>query len=136
MEMQTATLAKEREARGIAILLRGYQISKFDENLYEVGSQSDAREKYGVLNSSELGMLCSCLDNAFRSRFDDCKHIKAVELRRCGRCDSCDTEKRGIRKSKHHDCQTLHCKNCGSWFSLKLSEESRRNTHSVATYLL
>lgn len=124
-KMQVGVLAKVREDRGLAILRRGYQISKFNESIYEVKSQTNAGEKYGILNSSELGMLlCSCLDNAFRDRFDDCKHIKAMKLRECKRCGSYDTVKHGIRKTEHYDRQTLHCKHCDFWFSLKLPEES------------
>ncbi len=127
-------LAEEREERRLVMLIRGHQIHRFQaweyENLYEARSQhSDKegkkrdKEKYAVLDSKELGMVCSCPDNIHRNKLDDCKHGKVVELRRCRNCESCDTEKRGIRKFGDHELQALHCKNCGSWFSLKLSEE-------------
>jgi transposase-like protein len=141
-------ITNNREQRGMQIAQQENQIKRFDENTYEVKSQSHDGE-YCV--SKVCGeWLCECPDNKYRHV--KCKHIFAVEFSQslraevavsriipemsvetCKYCGSDDIVKDGVRHNKHGDLQIYSCRNCGHYFTINLGFERMRATPQIIT---
>ncbi len=137
-----------RLQEGEKITKKDDQIERLDDHYYHVKSQTSDQIYYVVL--TELGWLCSCPDNTFRSVC--CKHIHAVQFsikirekarheviikpfsnKNCPACESSNIVKRGIRKNKACDIQRFYCNNCGKWFVFNLGFEKMRSSPQVIT---
>jgi len=139
-----------REERGQSIARTQGQISRIDEQSYEVNSQS-GNGKYSVI-STEFGWACSCPDNQYRDV--KCKHLWAVEfslaLRNevqrtspvvisevktlaCRRCASEKIVKKAIRHNQSGDIQRYLCRECGFRFSFNVGFERMHATPQMIT---
>ena len=146
--MNTTQLLARKE-RGKVIANMTGQIKRFENNSFEVKSQS-GNGKYEVVNTS-LGWKCSCPDHIYRNV--KCKHIwsvefslafkKEVEARRlepittvsdCMFCGSTNIVKDGVRHNKHGDIQKFYCRDCGRYFSFNIGfEKMKHNPQAITT---
>jgi len=137
-----------REERGKQIVEKHEQITRIDENHYQVNSQS--RDKRHDIVSTELGWSCSCEDYRFRKIA--CKHIHAVEISlrirslvkervvmdnvvvdSCIHCNSDNIGKWTVRHNKTHDIQVYRCRDCSRYFSVNLGFERMHASPQVIT---
>jgi putative transposase len=138
-----------RENRGLQIAkMKETQISRVDENLYTVKSQSGNGEYTVYMVDSEWH--CECLDHTYRHV--KCKHLFAVEfskslraevavsrvipelnIENCQYCSSNDIVKDGLRHNKRGDLQIYLCRSCGKHFSFNLGFERMRVAPQIIT---
>ena len=74
--MSIEELEKRREERGLEIAHKEQQVTKIEEHLYTVHSQS--RNYDYAVSKVEDEWVCECPDNKFRNV--NCKQIFAVEF--------------------------------------------------------
>jgi len=147
--MLTTAQLSAREERGKAIAFISGQVKRFENDVYEVKSQS-GNGKYEVLKTS-LGWMCSCPDHIYRNA--KCKHIFAVEfslalkkrveaqrvepitdISSCMFCGSTNIVKDGVRHNKHGDLQKFYCCNCQRYFSFNVGfERMKHNPQAITT---
>jgi transposase-like protein len=144
-------LEKAREERGSIIAHKESQVTRIDETLYKVKSQSGNGE-YAVSKVDEE-WVCECPD--FRFRGVKCKHIFATEfsialrnavgkvriepivnLQVCQVCGSNKVVKDGLRHNKYGDIQVYYCKSCGEHFTINLGFERMKSTPQIITSAL
>jgi transposase-like protein len=136
-----------RQQRGSEIVSKkGNQVSRIDECLYTVKSQSGNGEYTVAQVDNEL--VCECPD--FQFRHVKCKHIFAVELSKslrevtkritpienvgeCVYCHSSEIVKDGVRHNKHGDLQVYLCRKCQKHFTINLGFEGMRATPQIIT---
>ena len=147
--MLTASQLTAREERGKAIASISGQVKIFEDNAFEVKSQS-GNGKYEVLKTS-LGWMCSCPDHIYRHV--KCKHIWAIEfslafkkeveakrvepitsIANCMFCDSTNIVKDGVRHNRYGGIQKFYCRNCGHYFSFNVGfERMKHNPQAITT---
>jgi putative transposase len=144
--MKITELEQKREERGLEIAHKESQVTRIEETLYTVHSQSGNGE-YAV-SQVDKEWVCECPDNKFRNV--KCKHIFAVELSKslreatkriapienaskCVYCSSSEIVKDGVRHNKHGDLQVYLCRKCGKHFTLNLGFEGMRATPQIIT---
>jgi putative transposase len=144
-------LEKRREERGLEIAHKESQVTRAEETLYTVRSQSGNGE-YAV-SQVDSEWVCECPDNKFRNV--KCKHVFAVEfsiaLRNvvsnvriepivnpqvCQICGSNKVVKDGLRHNKYGDIQVYYCKSCGEHFTINLGFERMKSTPQIITSAL
>jgi len=140
-----------REQRGLEIAHKERQVTRVEETLYTVHSQSGDGE-YAV-SQVDHEWVCECPDNKFRKV--KCKHIFAVEfsialrnavgnvriepivnLQVCQICGSNKVVKDGLRHNKYGDIQVYYCKSCGEHFTINLGFERMKSTPQIITSAL
>jgi len=138
----------QRELRGQQIAQKNNQITRVDEEHYQVKSQS--RSIIHNIISTEFGWICSCEDHTIRKV--QCKHIHAVEIslsirkevktnvileqvqsNHCIHCDSENFIKWNVRHNKNQDIQVYKCKDCSKYFSINLGFEGMHASPQVIT---
>jgi transposase-like protein len=149
--MTIAELEQKREQRGLEIAHKESQVTRINETLYKVHSQSQNIE-YDVC-LFEDGWYCECPDHRFRGV--KCKHVFAVEfsialrnavgkvriepianLQICQICGSNKVVKDGLRHNKYGDIQVYYCKSCGEHFTINLGFERMKSTPQIITSAL
>jgi transposase-like protein len=149
--MTLEELEKRREERGLEIAHKEQQVTRIEETLYTVLSQSGNGE-YAV-SQVDHEWVCECPDNKFRKV--KCKHIFAVEfsialrnavgnvriepivnLQVCQICGSNKVVKDGVRHNKYGDIQVYYCKSCGEHFTINLGFERMKSTPQIITSAL
>jgi transposase-like protein/predicted SprT family Zn-dependent metalloprotease len=149
--MTIEELEKRREQRGLEIAHKERQVTRIEETLYAVHSQSGHGE-YAV-SQVDHEWVCECPDNQFRNV--KCKHIFAVEfsialrkiigqvriepitnLQVCQVCGSNKIVKDGLRHNKYEDIQVYYCKSCGEHFTINLGFERMKSTPQIITSAL
>ncbi len=141
-----------REQRGQTIANAIGQITRIDELLYIVQSQSGNGE-YAV-NKINHEWYCDCPDNKYRHV--NCKHIYAVlfsqsiraevkarttrtiapieTLTNCIYCGSTNLRKDGIRKNKTGKIQIFECKDCHRYMTFNIGfERMKHNPQAITT---
>jgi putative transposase len=146
-------LTTSREERGQAIAQLSGQVTRMDDCLYVVKSQSGNGE-YAVHRIN--GQLsCTCPDNTYRHV--KCKHIFAVEYstemrqkvaankpktfvvselttQACQFCGSTNLKKDGLRKNKSGTIQKFHCRDCQHYFTINIGfERMKHNPQAITT---
>lgn len=149
--MTIEQLENLREQRGLEIAYKESQVTRIEETLYTVHSQSGNGE-YAV-SQVDHEWVCECPDNKFRNV--KCKHIFAVEfsialrnvvsniriepivsLQVCQICGSNNVVKDGLRHNKYGDIQVYYCKDCGEHFTINLGFERMKSTPQIITSAL
>jgi transposase-like protein len=137
-----------REQRGLEIAHKERQVTRIEETLYTVQSQSGNGE-YAV-SQVDHEWVCECPDNKFRNV--KCKHVFAVEFSialrkavgqirikpieittKCIYCGSDQIVKNAIRHNRRGDIQRYRCKACSKRFSINIGFEKMRATPQVVT---
>jgi putative transposase len=137
-----------RQERGRAIIERGNQISRIEDNFYVVLSQNGNGE-YAV-SKVDGEWVCECPDNKYRNV--KCKHIHAIEfsqklkqevkknviiqevtVSKCVYCNSPNIKKFGIRHNKSGDIQRFLCENCRKTFSINIGFERMKHNPKAIT---
>lgn len=130
----------DQKTPALAIVARGDQIQTIIPNeKYIVQSQSNPNNYYTIYQSDNC-YTCTC--NHFQKINRDCIHILAVKFQqslknskdsiiqdkpRCGKCNSINIVKNGIRKNKSGIVNRYLCKDCGYRFTDKNGFKKRRN---------
>jgi len=146
---QTTTRAE----RGQAIAQQSGQVSRIDDMLYIVRSQS--RNGEYTVNKVNGEWTCACPDNTYRHT--TCKHIHAVNFslsiraevkaskpksyviseltaQVCQCCGSSNLKKDGIRHNKSGSIQKFLCRECGHYFTINIGfERMKHNPKAVTT---
>jgi transposase-like protein/predicted SprT family Zn-dependent metalloprotease len=149
--MTIEELENLREQRGKEIAHKESQVTRIEETLYTVRSQTGNGE-YAV-SQVDHEWVCECPDNKFRSV--KCKHVFAVEfsialrnavgqvriepivnLQVCQICGSNKVVKDGLRHNKYGDIQVYYCKSCGEHFTINLGFERMKSTPQIITSAL
>lgn len=148
----TAPQTTTRTERGQAIANASGQVTRIDELLYIVQSQSGNGE-YAV-NKINHEWYCDCPDN--KHRHVTCKHIYAVlfsqsiraevkvkaaktispieSLSKCIHCGSPNIRKDGVRKNKSGTLQVFNCKECHKDFTVNIGfERMKHNPQAITT---
>ena len=147
--MNVSKLISSREERGQAIAQLNGQISKVDDCVYTVKSQSG----HGDYTVHKVGheWVCSCPDNTYRHIY--CKHIFAVDfstqlrekvsanriieevnVNSCQNCGSSNLMKAGVRKNKSGAIQKFWCRDCHKYFTINIGfERMKHNPKAVTT---
>ena len=134
----TAQLTTTRQERGQQIAKLEGQVSRVDDYIYTVKSQSGNGEY--IVNKVNGQWMCECPDNTYRHLA--CKHIHAVNLsmtirtevketvqaltiaevnlEQCPHCQSKDIVKDGLRHNKSGDKQIYLCQTCKKFFTPNL----------------
>ncbi len=142
-----------RAERGQAIANTNGQVTRIDELLYIVQSQSGNGE-YAV-NKINHEWFCDCPDNKYRHV--NCKHIYAVQfsqslraevkinnktriiapignLTNCIYCNSTNLKKKGIRKNKTGNLQKFYCNDCHKYMTFNIGfEHMKHNPQAITT---
>lgn len=137
--------------KGKAIFELGNQVTRFDDYLYKITSQS-GNGTYKIIGT-EIGWTCSCPDHTVRGV--KCKHVWAVEFSQairkevresivinplssqvCPICGSDNVVKFGVRHNKNGSIQRLACKNCDKTFSENFGFEKLKATPQIVTSAL
>jgi transposase-like protein len=140
-----------REQRGQAIANTNGQVTRIDELLYIVQSQSGNGDAVNKINHE---WYCDCPDN--KHRHVTCKHIYAVlfsqsiraevkvkaartispieSLTHCIYCGSTNLRKDGIRKNKTGKIQIFECKVCHRYMTFNIGfERMKHNPQAITT---
>lgn len=144
----TQTLTTSREERGQSIAQHNGQVSRIDDYLYTVKSQSGNGD-YAVTKVDDE-WVCQCPDNTYRHV--ECKHIHAVKfsltiraevkvrtispienLTQCIYCASSHIVKDGVRKNKSGNIQVFHCKDCQKDFTFNIGFERMKHNPQAIT---
>jgi len=137
---------KAREIRGQQIANKESQVTRIEETLYTVHSQSGNGE-YAV-SQVDKEWVCECPDNKFRNV--KCKHIFAVEfskslreatqritpienLSACTYCSSSNLMKYGLRKNKTGNLQVFYCRDCHKYFTINIGFEKMKHNPQAIT---
>jgi transposase-like protein len=146
------TQTTTREERGQAIAQSSGQVTRIDELLYTVKSQS-GRGEYTV-NKINGEWVCDCPDYTYRHVA--CKHIFAVDfstqLRKtvtaskakpfvvseligqvCQCCGSTNLKKYGLRHNKSGDIQKFYCRECQHHFTINIGFEKMKHNPKAIT---
>jgi transposase-like protein len=138
-----------RVMRGQEIAKHSGQITRLDDERYEVSSQS-GHGLYVVAKRDGV-WDCSCPDHIYRDV--KCKHIWAVEfslklrahvrenvvihpltVNACIFCQSAGIVKDGLRHNKSGDIQIFNCKVCGRYFTVNIGfEHMKHNPQGITT---
>ncbi|MCW4029930.1 MAG: IS6 family transposase [Candidatus Bathyarchaeota archaeon] len=137
-----------REERGQTIANTNGQVTRIDELLYIVKSQSGNGEY--TINKIDGEWFCDCPDNTYRHT--TCKHIHAVKfsltiraevkvnrvipevnVHTCQYCNSENIVKNAIRHNQNGDIQRYLCKTCGKRFSINLGFQKLKATPQIVT---
>ncbi len=152
MPKTTAQQTTTRTERGQAIANASGQVTRIDELLYIVKSQSGNGEY--TVNKINHEWYCDCPDNKYRRV--TCKHIYAVlfsqsiraevkvrkartispieSLSKCIYCGSTNIRKDGVRKNKSGTLQVFNCKNCHKDFTVNIGfERMKHNPQAITT---
>lgn len=140
-----------REQRGLEIAHKESQVTRIEETLYTVRSQSGNGEF--AVSQVDREWVCECPDNKFRNV--KCKHVFAVEfsialrnavgqvriepivnLQVCQICGSNNVVKDGLRHNKYGDIQVYLCRDCGKHFTINLGFERMKSTPQIITSAL
>ena len=147
-----ATKLTARETRGQAIANASGQVTRIDELLYIVQSQSGHGEY--TVNKINHEWYCDCPDNKHRKV--TCKHIYAVlfsqsmraevkvrktrtiapigNLSTCIYCGSSNLKKDGIRKNKTGAIQKFLCRDCHRYMTFNIGfERMKHNPQAITT---
>ena len=139
-------LEKRREERGLEIAHKERQVTRVEETLYTVLSQSGNGE-YAVCQVDHE-WVCECPDNKFRNV--KCKHIFAVEfskllreatrrispienLSACIYCNSSNLMKYGLRRNKTGNLQVFYCRDCHKYFTINIGFEKMKHNPQAIT---
>lgn len=142
------TQLSPREERGQTIAQHNDQVSRIDEMLYTVKSQSGNGEY--TINKINGEWFCTCPDNTYRHT--TCKHIYAVNFSQairtqvkartitpilgvteCVYCHSTHIVKDGVRKNKTGKLQVYNCKNCHKDFTFNIGFERMKHNPQAIT---
>jgi putative transposase len=138
-----------RQERGQTIAQQSGQVSRIDELLYTVKSQSGNGEY--TVNKIDNEWVCDCPDNKYRHV--PCKHIHAVSFSlsiraevkvrtiapiqtptNCTYCGSTNLRKDGIRKNKTGNIQIFECKDCHKYMTFNIGfEHMKHNPQAITT---
>jgi putative transposase len=138
-----------RQERGRAIMERGNQISRIEDNFYTVLSQSGNGEY--AISKVDGEWVCECPDNKYRNV--KCKHIHAIDfsqklkkevkknviiqevtISKCVYCHSPNIKKFGVRHNKSGDIQRFVCETCRKTFSVNIGfERMKHNPKAITT---
>jgi transposase-like protein len=141
-------LEKRREERGLEIAHKESQVTRVEETLYTVRSQSGNGE-YAV-SQVDHEWVCECPDNKFRNV--KCKHAFAVEfsialrnavgkvriapienLAECVYCGSSNLKKDGVRRNKAITIQKFYCRDCHRYFTFNVGFEKMKHNPQAIT---
>jgi transposase-like protein len=146
-------LTTTREERGQTIAQHSGQVTRIDDILYIVKSQSGNGEY--TVNKINGEWTCTCPDNTYRHT--PCKHIHAINysqriraevkhaktartiqpietLTNCIYCGSTNLIKKGIRKNKTGNIQKFQCQTCNKYFTFNIGfERMKHNPQAITT---
>jgi transposase-like protein len=145
----SVTQLTTRAERGQAIAQHNGQVTRIDEILYTVKSQSGNGEY--TVNKINGEWTCTCPDNTYRHV--QCKHIHAVtfsqairtqvktrtiepltNITQCIYCGSPHIVKDGVRKNKSGNLQVFNCKDCHKDFTFNIGfERMKHNPQAITT---
>ncbi|MCL5948981.1 MAG: IS6 family transposase [Candidatus Bathyarchaeota archaeon] len=146
------TQTSTRLERGQAIAQHNGQVSRIDDMLYIVKSQSGNGEY--TINKVNGEWTCTCPDNTYRHTI--CKHIHAVDFSTqlrtevkaskskafvvseltaqvCQCCGSSNLKKDGIRHNKSGSIQKFLCRECGHYFTINIGFERMKHNPKAIT---
>jgi putative transposase len=148
MLVNMAQVLTPRQERGQTIAQHNGQVTRIDDMLYIVKSQSGNGEY--TVNKIDGEWFCTCPDNTYRHV--PCKHIHAVtfslsiraevkihtikpieNLTACIYCGSQNIVKHGVRKNKAGNIQVLLCKNCHKDFTFNIGFERMKHNPKAIT---
>ncbi len=150
MQSLEIPLTNPREIRGKQIAETFGQVTRKEDDLYYVNSQSSERF-YQIMKVGER-WICNCPDAMYRQL--QCKHIFAVlysfalrkeveyrhiepignDLSKCIFCQSEEIVKDGVRKNKGEDIQRFECKSCGRKFTFNIGfEKMKHDPHAITS---
>ncbi len=137
-----------REERGQEIAQHTGEVTRIEEDIYSVKSQSQF--KWYRVTRTGYGWSCTCPDNTYRGVI--CKHIYAVDfstqlrqkvahnhviqevnVHQCPICHSENIVKDSVRHNQNGDIQRYKCKACGKRFSINLGFEKMKATPQIVT---
>ncbi len=142
-------ITTSREERGQTIAQHSGQVSRIDDMLYIVRSQSGHGEY--TINKINGEWFCTCPDNTYRHV--PCKHIHAVtfslsiraevkvrtikpidNLTNCVYCGSSNLKKDGVRKNKTGTIQKFLCRDCHKYMTFNIGfERMKHNPQAITT---
>ncbi len=146
--MSIEELEKRREERGLEIAHKESQVTRIEETLYTVHSQS-GNGKYTVAQVADT-WTCECPDYRFRGL--KCKHIFSVEfsialrkvigevkiepienISECVYCGSSNLKRDGIRRNKAGTIQKFYCRDCHRYFTFNIGFEKMKHNPQAVT---
>ena len=141
-------LTTTREERGQTIAQHNGQVSRVDDYLYTVKSQSGNGDY--AITKVDNEWVCQCPDNTYRHL--ECKHIHAVKfsltiraevkvrtispienITECIYCGSHNLRKDGVRKNKTGAIQIFECKDCHKYMTFNLGFEHMKHNPQAIT---
>jgi transposase-like protein len=144
----TKELEERREQRGLEIVNKESQITRINDTVYKVLSQSGHGEYMVCFSRNEWH--CECPDHRFRDV--KCKHIWAVtfslKMREhvrqnvvieevsvscCKLCHSSNIKRFEVRHNKSGDIQRFQCADCGKTFSVNIGFERMKHNPQAIT---
>jgi transposase-like protein len=152
-----------RELRGLAIASTEGMVTRIDETIFSVKSQSNQAISYLVTKSEHLwnGKLngyiwrCTCPDSTYRKVV--CKHAYACQLNQllrakaenknfgfsieldepvCLSCGAKELIKSGLRKNRYGDVQRYKCQSCNFRFTVNLGFQKMKNSPKIITLIM
>ena len=141
------------ELLGSAIVLKGGQITKVNDKVFLVKSQSSALAGKGAtyrVRWKKNKWNCQCPSFALSNKKKVCEHVHAVNTLlklpaiimanleaiegACPECGSNDIIMKGFRYNKSGAVRKYCCNNCGSWFKNPVTHEDINS--NIATYTI